>query len=298
MSLFCKTVLLIVGFGSCVLSSSYNYRPLRTYRIPQPSIQVFKPRGFKVSIPHTDGIQLFAFHGNINKPLVRLEAGQLSQDILQREGNEWVFSDSNVKLNVSDKIFYWLYVLKDGLGYRYDDGVYEVKGKSLSKNLKFLHKINLADLIPKKGSESAFNTKRCFNSPEGASVTSTPANLGPNLDICEKVMVNLTQKLLDLQQEIEFLRETNDILEDILEKHTDIATTLSVDGLIVRDDEEVFSLIQAIIKDKLGLKYKIANVTREKSGAVKFQVGSLREKLDVIKAAKKKFKFSRFTIKY
>ncbi|EFA01998.1 beta-1,3-glucan-binding protein 2 [Tribolium castaneum] len=263
----CKTVLLIVGLGGCFAGPVRNYGPLRHYNVPRPSIQAFRPRGFKVSIPHTEGIQLFAFHGNINKPLHGLEAGQFSQDVLQREGDEWVFQDSSAKLNVGDKIYYWLFIIKEDLGYRYDHGEYEVKVLAT----------------------------RDFDSPQTTSVT---PNLAPNLGICEKVMVNLTRKLLDLQQEIESLRETNDILEDMVQKHTDTATTLTLDGLMIKDDDELVSVIQAIIKDKLGLKSRIQNVTRQENGMVKFQVASLREKLEVVKAAKRKLKSSSFTITY
>ncbi|XP_044254810.1 uncharacterized protein LOC123005217 [Tribolium madens] len=269
----CKSVLLIVGLGSCFAIPTHNYRPLRHYNLPRPSIQAFRPRGFKVSIPHTEGIQLFAFHGNINKPLEGLEAGQFSQDVLQREGNEWVFRESNAKLNVGDKIYYWLFIIKDDLGYRYNNEKYEVEVLSLDES---------------KPTDN-------FDPPQTTSVT---PDLAPNLGICEKVMVNLTQKLFDLQEETVSLRETNDILEDMLEKHNDTATTLTLDGLMIKDDDELVSVIQAIIKDKLGLKTRIENVTRKKNGMVKFQVGSLREKLEVVKAAKRKLKSSHFTITY
>lgn len=49
-----------------------------TYAVPKARIEVLHPKGFSVSIPDTPGIQMFAFHGNLNSPMDGLEAGQFS----------------------------------------------------------------------------------------------------------------------------------------------------------------------------------------------------------------------------
>ncbi|KAJ8877940.1 hypothetical protein PR048_022399 [Dryococelus australis] len=67
------------------------------------------------------GVQLFAFHGNVNKPMEGLEGGHLSRDILKPKEGRWVFEDPRVRLKLNDTIYYWLYVQVDGLGYRRDD---------------------------------------------------------------------------------------------------------------------------------------------------------------------------------
>ena len=123
----CKVVLLIAGFGSCVQSATHNYRPLR-YTIPRPLIQAFSPQGLEVSIPHTPGIQLFAFHGSINKFLDGTEIGDMRKHVLERDGERWAYKNSTVKLRLGDKIYYRLYVVKDNLGYRLQHGMFEVKG--------------------------------------------------------------------------------------------------------------------------------------------------------------------------
>lgn len=97
------------------------------YTVPEPYIQTFV-KGFRVSVPHEEGVRLFAFHGNINQPMDGLEAGQFSKDILKKCGDKWVFQDRTTKLQPGDVIYYWLYILRDGLGYRYDDGSFTVKG--------------------------------------------------------------------------------------------------------------------------------------------------------------------------
>jgi gram-negative bacteria-binding protein 3 len=63
-----------------------------------------------------------------------LEAGQWARDITKPKEGRWWFRDRNVKLNIGDKIYFWTYVIKDGLGYRQDDGEWTVTGKTLTSN--------------------------------------------------------------------------------------------------------------------------------------------------------------------
>ncbi|XP_050312314.1 gram-negative bacteria-binding protein 3-like [Anthonomus grandis grandis] len=135
------------------------------YKVPRPKIRVFS-RGFSVSIPDEEGVETFAFHGNINKEMDGLEAGQFSQDILKKRGNQWVFEDDRVILKRGDKIYFWLFVIKDRLGYRYDNGVYIVDDIALERDPSFLSKPSPAwvydvdppnagknfDLLPKESS--------------------------------------------------------------------------------------------------------------------------------------------------
>nr|CAD7574830.1 unnamed protein product [Timema californicum] len=76
---------------------------------------------------HEPGIELFAFHGNVNKPMEGLEGGHMSKDIIKAKNGRWVFEDLRVRLKVGDIIYFWLYVQVDGLGYRRDDQKFTVK---------------------------------------------------------------------------------------------------------------------------------------------------------------------------
>lgn len=105
--------------------------PAGMYDFPNPTIEVFKNGGFKVSVPDEDGLSLFAFHGNVNRPLRNLEAGQFSVDITKKENNRWTYENSDLKLKRGDVINYWLYVIKNGLGYQLLDKQYTVNGKYL-----------------------------------------------------------------------------------------------------------------------------------------------------------------------
>ncbi|XP_018324602.1 gram-negative bacteria-binding protein 3 isoform X2 [Agrilus planipennis] len=98
------------------------------YTVPKPEIKI-NSKGLKVSIPDEDGIQLFAFHGNVNKEMDGLEAGQMSVDIIKKKKGKWTYRNKSVKVKPGDIIYYWLFVIKDGLGYRYDDGKFVYNGQ-------------------------------------------------------------------------------------------------------------------------------------------------------------------------
>lgn len=101
------------------------------YEVPNPSIEVLKPKGFKVSIPDEEGITLFAFHGNVNSEMDGLEAGDMSKDILKKHKGKWTFHERKLKLKKGDTVYFWLFVIKDGLGYRLDDGIFVYNGKKI-----------------------------------------------------------------------------------------------------------------------------------------------------------------------
>lgn len=99
------------------------------YIVPKARIDVLHPKGFSVSIPDTPGIQIFAFHGNLNSPMEGLEAGQFSQDILKHRSGRWTFTNRKHEIKPGDILYYWLYVQKDSLGYRRDDQRHEFTGE-------------------------------------------------------------------------------------------------------------------------------------------------------------------------
>lgn len=100
------------------------------YVVPKARFEVLHPKGFAVSIPDTPGIQIFAFHGNLNSPMEGLEAGQFSADITKHKNGRWTFTDRKHEIKPGDIMYYWLYVQKDSLGYRRDDQRHEFTGKT------------------------------------------------------------------------------------------------------------------------------------------------------------------------
>ncbi|CAK1544887.1 unnamed protein product [Leptosia nina] len=100
---------------------------VHSYEVPRAKFQAIYPKGLKVSI-QDDGFTLAAFHGKLNEEMDGLEGGTWSADISKAENGEWVFRDNNVELKIGDKIYFWTYIIKDGLGYRQDDGEWTVDG--------------------------------------------------------------------------------------------------------------------------------------------------------------------------
>ncbi|KNC25719.1 Gram-negative bacteria-binding protein 3, partial [Lucilia cuprina] len=98
-----------------------------TYEVPTATIKVFYPKGFEVSIPHEEGITLFAFHGKLNEEMEGLEAGTWAVDIIKPKNGRWIFRERNTQLKFGDTLYYWTYVIYNGLGYREDNGVYVVQ---------------------------------------------------------------------------------------------------------------------------------------------------------------------------
>ncbi|XP_037820290.1 gram-negative bacteria-binding protein 3-like [Lucilia sericata] len=98
-----------------------------TYEVPKATIKVFYPKGFEVSIPDEEGITLFAFHGKLNEEMEGLEAGTWAVDIVKPKNGRWIFRDRITQLKFGDTLYYWTYVIYNGLGYREDNGVYVVQ---------------------------------------------------------------------------------------------------------------------------------------------------------------------------
>ncbi|CAH0546478.1 unnamed protein product [Brassicogethes aeneus] len=118
-----KTILPILTFVIAIVSGQYE--------VPDATVEVYSPRGLKVSIPDEEGVKLFAFHGKINEEMNGREGGTFSRDILKPKDGKWTFYDPTAKLNIGDKLYYWTYVdFFDGerkLGYPKDDQFHEVK---------------------------------------------------------------------------------------------------------------------------------------------------------------------------
>ncbi|XP_018335440.1 beta-1,3-glucan-binding protein-like [Agrilus planipennis] len=137
------------------------------YEIPDAEVIVFSPKGFQVSIPDEEGINLFAFHGKINEKFVAREAGKFAKDIVKPKKGRWIYKDKNIKLKVGDIIYYWTYVIYDDngnkLGYARD-------------NQKFV----VQELLPKDGVPTSSTSTSKTTSGEGQCVLSATQVDGRN----------------------------------------------------------------------------------------------------------------------
>ncbi|KAG5864436.1 hypothetical protein JTB14_007790 [Gonioctena quinquepunctata] len=236
------------------------------YVVPKPQIRLLHPKGFRVSIPDTEGIELFAFHGNINKPMEGLEAGQFSKDILKKRKNEWVFKDRRTQLKDGDVIYYWLFVIKDRLGYRYDDGQFHVKDSS--------------------------DPSQWFH-PISSTVSS---EIKPSDPRCQ-LLLNINEKVGDLESQIEKLQENSSILRKLIEKNEELSVELKFQGVLPPYEDASYSA-QVIIDGKLGLKVPVNNATWDSDSSITFRVANLDEKVQIISAARKQLNRSKIKLIY
>lgn len=128
-----------------------------SYKVPEATFQIFEPRGFSVSIPE-DGNQLFAFHANLNKEFNGLEAGTWSVDIAKVDAGRFTYRNYEPIIKIGDVIYYWTYVIRDGLGFRHDNGEFRV---------------NEYSQYPEKTQSSALPTQNANNSSPPTSTTAT-----------------------------------------------------------------------------------------------------------------------------
>ncbi|KAK9891871.1 hypothetical protein WA026_017357 [Henosepilachna vigintioctopunctata] len=106
------------------------------FTFPDVKLEAFKPEGFKASIPETEGVKLFAFHGNKNRNLSQVEPGEFNRDIVNPKLNGWSYFNPNLKLNIGDKVYYWVFIQHGQLGYRQVNQVWEVTELSPLEKMK------------------------------------------------------------------------------------------------------------------------------------------------------------------
>ena len=109
----------------CLLAFCGIVAICQAYEVPPAKLEALHPKGLRVSVPD-DGFTLVAFHGNLNQELEGLEAGQWARDIARPKNGVWSFKDPNAELKIGDKIYFWTFAVKNGLGYRQDEGEWTV----------------------------------------------------------------------------------------------------------------------------------------------------------------------------
>ncbi|KAJ8985467.1 hypothetical protein NQ317_015006 [Molorchus minor] len=264
------TVWFILVFLSCTLNLVATTPP--HYSVPDPTIEVFSPKGFRVSIPDDDGISVFAFHGDINRPVENLEAGRFSKDILRKKCGKWIFEDRHTKLVKGDVIHFWLFVIKHRLGYRYDNGEFTV-----------------TELTP---------SNELINGPPLSCHDEEKTDLdGINTDpICE-IRKNLTDTVDSLRRQVEEMQEVTEILKDLLGRNNGSSISLMFEGALPPGDDAMYTA-RLIIAEKLDIPVPVVHASWNEDRSIIFKVASLDEKLIVIRASKEKLKNSKIRILY
>ncbi|KAF2880535.1 hypothetical protein ILUMI_25633 [Ignelater luminosus] len=270
-----------------------------TYKVPQPRIEAYTPVGFSVSIEDSPGIRLFAFHGSVNKELEDLEAGEFSKDVLHTENGRWTFEDRRTRLHVGDIIYYWLFVIRDDLGYRLDNGWFEVKELVDSPFELSPRPPKRPTPPPRPSSQPDQNNQpdtSCNTIPQQTTTTTEAPDKEREafLRLCELTVLNATQALLSLQSQVNSLTITNQKLTALLEKYPD-GRKLTISGRLQKDDDAL-TITRFVLREKLDLNPDVVSATRNSDGSITFELSNLTDKIEVLEAAKEKLKNSRVII--
>ncbi|XP_071483403.1 beta-1,3-glucan-binding protein-like [Diadema antillarum] len=89
-----------------------------SYQVQTPQISLVSPQGIRFAYPHEDGVSLVAYHYNINRPLNGVAAGDYNYDVTEPTGNYWVHEKTDINPQIGDTVYYWVYVVYNGVGYQ------------------------------------------------------------------------------------------------------------------------------------------------------------------------------------
>ncbi|XP_055683750.1 beta-1,3-glucan-binding protein 2-like isoform X2 [Lutzomyia longipalpis] len=251
-----------------------------SYRIQSPIVEVC-PQALRVSIPDSPGVQLFAFHGNINHPIGETEAGLMSKDVTRKTTGRWVFETTAESFTLGDTINYWIYVQHRGLGYRSDVMKYTINAFS-----------NRCEAFEVDSSEEEVQVetqkfgRRRIKGPSGVC-------------FCDKEIQKVNEKLSETRQQLqgainvterikEDFESLNDVLGQMLEK-LNYGRKLLLTGVLPPGDNP-YELIRTILTDKLDLddlKLRILNATTTVHGAILFEMTSTTDKFRILLRSKR-----------
>ncbi|CAG9088920.1 unnamed protein product [Plutella xylostella] len=96
------------------------------YEIPDVRVQVFQPKGLRMSIPDTPGIGLMAIQLNLNRKIASPIVGEYSGEVLSPVNGRWTYDLPYLELKMDDVINYYIFVSFNGKGYLKDDLTFKV----------------------------------------------------------------------------------------------------------------------------------------------------------------------------
>lgn len=307
------------------------------YVIPTPTVEAFRPRGLRVSIPDSPGLRLFAFHGVINRELDGLEAGDMSKDVLKKSNGRWEFVDSTVKLNYGDELNFWLFVINENLGYRLDNQQFVItefeeappgfisNGRGPQRKTTTIRPI--VDGYPQYVPESPVDCP-CKNQPQPTqppqpvrtttvpppmcqqpttttqlptpetSTTVKSGTIPAELQIWKDILINLSAENGEFRDKVQVLMELNSLMISKLEKIGDENLKRLILGGKISQADAPYPLVLSVLKEKLGIMRRILRTAvRNTDGTITFEVATFDDKLNVLLLAKQKLKESKINIK-
>ncbi|EZA53410.1 beta-1,3-glucan-binding protein isoform X2 [Ooceraea biroi] len=110
-----RAVLRLTFTLTCIFAGS-----VYPYVLPDPTFEVLKPQGLRVSIPDEPGLRLFGFHANVNKAIGIDASGDIAGNVYSARNGRWTFEDSDVTIRDGDVLYYWIYAQADRQSHRRD----------------------------------------------------------------------------------------------------------------------------------------------------------------------------------
>ncbi|CAH0398892.1 unnamed protein product [Chilo suppressalis] len=106
---WCYIVLLTLSFE---LANAQN-----SFKIPDVTIEVLQPKGFRVSMPGPPEKYQAVFFGLVNRFIDHNSIHNIKGEEFQWTNGRWVYEDTNTQLKVGDFITYYVFVSKNGTNY-------------------------------------------------------------------------------------------------------------------------------------------------------------------------------------
>ncbi|XP_055855485.1 beta-1,3-glucan-binding protein-like [Episyrphus balteatus] len=97
-------------FNISVLTFCIVNALVSSYTVPDASVEILKPKGFRISLPHEEGINEVSFNVKINQRINIYQPGDFAAIITERTDNVWAFDNINSRVKVGDQINYWVHV--------------------------------------------------------------------------------------------------------------------------------------------------------------------------------------------
>ncbi|XP_037024347.1 uncharacterized protein LOC119066151 [Bradysia coprophila] len=293
--------LFIFAFLSVASSTRYESK-LTQYSVPKATVTAYQSKGFSVSIPDSPGLSLFAFHGNVNSKLDMLDGGSLSKDITKPKNGMWTYTDVSIKLKIGDTINYWLYVVKDGLGYRLDQQQFVVKELFNDDIYSNIAEVVVVDNPNSNCNPSTILAGDIHHHHHHYSETSQTTSQCPSDNKSNEFFEKITKQLNVVLMQLQSLHDktaplTNKInsLEEVigeLLKDKDNGTKLLLIGTNPPQDSNAYEAIRGVITDRLDLNdlsasIKFAEILKE--GGIMFEVKTSIEKHRILIRAQERF---------
>lgn len=109
------------------LSASF----VASYKIPIANVDILIPKGFRLSLPHEEGLSQISFNIKINNPINLYQPGDFAAIITEQTGDIWAYDNINTLVKIGDNINYWVHVqFSDNKNFR------EVGTVMVSKNTR------------------------------------------------------------------------------------------------------------------------------------------------------------------